>query len=382
MKEDPRIIEQLLGDLTQLRLRMEQMEAGRSEEAAREDEQTLRALLDAITDSVILMDIECNILTINETAAKRFGGDPSSMVGTNLRDYQPEETFKTRKPWLNEVLTSGEPRSFSDIRDGLHIESSLTPILDANNKVRQIVIFARDVTDHAMLEEALLARSQELEAFGHTISHDLRNPLSVIEGYAMTAKDAAEEGNREIEEESLDSIIKAVQRLQNLIENLLAYAKAGTPQGLATRVEPKEIVEALLEQYSSRINDAGARVDVIGELPAVRIDRMRFEQVMANLLDNALKFSAHNPKPRIEIGAKKDSGKVIIRMSDNGVGIDSQLWEMAFEPFKRFSVSESPGMGIGLSTVRRAVTGWGGEVWMESVPGRGSTCYFTAPTAD
>ena len=80
-------------------------------------------------------------------------------------------------------------------------------------------------------------------------------------------------------------------------------------------------------------------MDVIGELPAVRIDLMRFEQVMANLLDNALKFSARNPEPRIEIRAEKDSGKIVIRMSDNGVGIDSQLWEMAFEPFKRFSVS-------------------------------------------
>jgi len=382
VREDPRTIEQLLGDLTQLQLRMEQMEAGRSEGAVREDEQTLRVLLDAITDTVILVDTQGIVLTINETAAKRLGGDPSSMVGTDLRDYVPKELSETRQVWVDEVLRSGEPRSFTDIRDGIHMETSLAPIIDCNGNVRQIVVFARDVTDHAMLEEALLTRSQELEAFGHTISHDLRNPLSVIEGYAMTAKDASEEGNREIEEESLDSIIKAVQRLQNLTENLLAYAKAGTPQGLATRVEPKEIVEALLEQYSSRISYAGARVDVIGELPPVRIDRMRFEQVMANLLDNALKFSARNPEPRIEIRAEKDGGKIVIRMSDNGVGIDSQLWEMAFEPFKRFSVSESPGMGIGLSTVRRAVTGWGGEVWMESIPGRGSTCYFTAPTAD
>ena len=255
-------------------------------------------------------------------------------------------------------------------------------LVDGNNKVRQIVVFARDVTDHIMLEEALLARSQELEAFGHTISHDLRNPLSVIEGYALTATGAIEEGSREIVEESLESITKAVRRLENFIENLLAYAKAGTPEGLASRVEPTEVVEGLLEEYASRIRAAGARIDIVGDLPAIRVDRMRFEQVMVNLLDNALKFSSRNPEPKIEIGAKKDGGRIILRMSDNGIGIDGQLWEMVFEPFKRFSVSESPGLGIGLSTVRRAVIGWGGEVWMESVPGRGSTCYFTAPAAD
>jgi PAS domain S-box-containing protein len=355
----------------------------KAEEAVRESEETLHALVNGITDTAFLMDTSGTVIHINETGARRLGGTPNEIVGTDIRGWLPKELAEAREARIREILETGQPISMRDARNGMQMETDVIPVLDGNNQVRQIVIFARDVTEHIQLEEELLERARELESFGHTVSHDLRNPLTIIEGYAMTAMVAIEEGSHEVAEESLQSIMKAVRRVETFIENLFSFAQAGSPQGLAARVEPLQVIEELIEEYEPKIDRMGAVVEIVSELPSVWVDPLRFEQVMSNILDNALKFSSSsNSRPRIEISAEKDKDSVVFRITDNGIGIDSQFWEVVFEPFKRFSVSESSGLGIGLATVKRAVTGWGGEVWIESVPGSGSTCYFTAPMAD
>lgn len=353
-----------------------------AEDALRENEETLRALLNGITDSALLLDPKGTIMIINKTAARRLGGNATELLGENVCNFLPAQIGAVRRARMQEVLDTGQGVSFKDSWDSKHIEHSIIPIFDKDNNVRLLAIFARDVTEHVRLEEELLRRTQELEAFGHTISHDLRNPLSLIHAYAMTAKEAIDDGSLEIQKEALDSVIEAARRMDRFIDSYLAYAATGTPEGMAGRVEPGEVIEELLAEYEATMESMGAQVEIRGELPPVKVDRLRFHQVMANLIDNALKFGRQNAKPRIEIGARREGARIVLYVRDNGIGIDSQFCSIIFEPFKKFSLSESPGLGIGLSTVRRAVTGWGGEVWMESVPGQGSTCYFTLPMAD
>ncbi len=117
-------------------------------------------------------------------------------------------------------------------------------------------------------------------------------------------------------------------------------------------------------------------------IPAVLLDPARLKQVLSNLVGNAPKFLGDNPSPRVEVGGEREGGLVTVFVRDNGIGIPDLEQEAVFQPFMRLEAECSPGLGIGLSTVKRAVEAWGGEVWAESAPGEGSTFYFTAPAAE
>jgi len=138
-------------------------------------------------------------------------------------------------------------------------------------------------------------------------------------------------------------------------------------------------VSDIVFEHSSVIESMNVDV-ILGEgFPVVRVDRFKLRQVFTNLVNNAAKYLADTPRPRIEIGSHADGGMVTFYVRDNGPGLDPGLKDEVFMPFKRFGSSQSPGLGIGLSTVKRAVEGWGGRAWVESEPGQGATFFFTAP---
>jgi signal transduction histidine kinase len=109
------------------------------------------------------------------------------------------------------------------------------------------------------------------------------------------------------------------------------------------------------------------------------VDQFKLRQVFGNLVNNAVKYVAGTQRPRIDVGTRAGSGEVIFYVRDNGPGLEPGALDEIFQPFKRFSTAGTPGLGIGLSTVKRAVEGWGGRLWVESEPGNGATFYFTAP---
>jgi PAS domain S-box-containing protein len=352
----------------------------RADDALRESENTLRALLDGIDETALLVDPEGTIIIINETGARRLGVEASRAVGKNAYELMGPDAAAIRKTKLKEAADTGRPTRFADQRNGMHLENTIFPSLDPSGKVSRLAIFARDVTEHIKMEEELLVRSQELEAFAHTISHDLRSPLTLITGYAQTAQNAIAEGSREAEEESLEGILKAVRRMDGFIDTLLEYARSGHPEGKAQRVDPAPIIGEALEEQADKMDSIGARIEVRKDLPVICVDPIRFHQVIANLLENALKFMGDRPNPRVEIGAEKEADLVTWWVRDNGMGIPPELQEHIFELFRRLSISVSVGLGIGLATVKRVVEAWGGRVWVESVRGEGSTFFFTTPT--
>jgi PAS domain S-box-containing protein len=354
-------------------------ERKRAEEKLRESEETLRVLLHSIDETAILVDPEGKVLIINETGARRLGMQVSGVVGKDIFHLLPPSVAARRLTRFKQALQTGKPVYFADHRSNMYLENSIIPILDSENEVSRLAIFAKDVTDHVRLEEALLARSQELESFAHTISHDLRTPLTLINGYAQTARNAMEERSPEVEKEALQGILKATRRLDGFIDALLKYAQAGQTEGKAERVDPGKIIGDVLEEQSEMIHSIAACVEVERELPQVWVDPIRFHQVMANLLENALKFMGENPHPYVEIGATREGDVVTWFVRDNGVGIHAELLKDIFQPFKRFSAASSPGLGIGLATVKRLVEAWGGEAWAESTHGEGSTFFFTTP---
>ncbi len=263
-----------------------------------------------------------------------------------------------------------------------HIYEAVGMNLLDDPAVGGVVVNAREITERKRLENELVKSNEELRAFAHTLSHDLRSSLSIIEGFSDAALEASEENQRAEETDCLKHIIRGVQRAQGYIESVLQYAQSDHPEEEAFSADIEEVLLGVLMDYGEDIHDLGVEVENYIDVPPVMVNPIRLQQVFMNLIGNALKYLGNNRKPRIKVGAEKKGDTVTLYVSDNGVGISPEDQQEIFDPFKRFCIDGGFGLGIGLSTVKRAAEAWGGEVWVESEPGKGSTFFFTAPVAD
>lgn len=353
------------------------------EEALRSSERYYRSLIRNAADMITILD---------ENLAFRWGSRATALItghgeetyGRCILDYiHPDDREGSRRDFEAVLANPGVPfqavRRFRHADGTYHHHHAIVTNLLGEPTVRGIIINSRDVTERVQLEARLRASVRELDAFATTVAHDLRTPLSLIEGYAqlLRAGDVSEE-EREI---YLDNIIAAARRMDDLTASLLEYAQAGKPGGEIKAVDPRMVLDEVLSESSEALKEKGAEVMVEERLPAVMADPLKMRQVFSNLVQNALKYAPEGSRLRIEIGSMRQGENAVIFVRDNGEGIDPSLREEIFQPFKRSAKAGSSGLGIGLSTVKRAVEGWGGRVWVESELGRGATFYFTAPLA-
>jgi len=345
-------------------------------------ERYYRSLIRNAADMVSILDKDLCFKWGSPSASRITGYGPMDIYGKPILSFiHSDDAEQARKDHgyilQNPGMTLAVERRFRHKDGSYHWhEAILTNLLD-DPSVEGLIVNSRDISDRKLMEEELLESNRELDSFASTVSHDLRTPLSLIEGYAQLMR---AEGNTEEELDAyLKSIIAAARRMDELTESLLEYAQAGQPAGAATLVEPLDVLSDILFEHSSEIEDGGIEV-ILGEIfPTIKVDRFKLRQVFTNLVNNAVKYLAATAQPRIEIAAQSDQGIATFFVGDNGPGLDPVLKDEVFLPFKRFSPSASPGLGIGLSTVKRAVEGWGGRIWVESEPGKGATFFFTAP---
>ncbi len=237
---------------------------------------------------------------------------------------------------------------------------------------------------HDGLEEHITERTaeltktiSELEAFSYSISHDLRAPLRAINGYAAIL--AAEHANVLTGEGRalLERIETNAARMAQLIDGLLDFARLARIEVVQSDVDMRELATAAVSEVTS-VGEHKPSELAVEDLPPARGDAQMLRQVWVNLVANALKFSSPKPKPMITIGGEQRGDETVYWVRDNGVGFDMAYAEKLFGVFNRLHRAEEfPGVGVGLAIVRRIVTRHGGRVWAESVPGEGSTFYFT-----
>jgi PAS domain S-box-containing protein len=221
--------------------------------------------------------------------------------------------------------------------------------------------------------------NRELEAFSYSVSHDLRAPLRAIDGFSrVVLEDHA--GQLDAEARSyLDRVRKAVQRMGTLIDDLLQLARVTRAEMRVTHVDLGPLAEDVVAEL--RAAGPGRRVEVvIGDGLAAEGDAQLLRIVLANLIGNAWKFTAHTPEARIEFGRERREGEDVFFVRDNGAGFDMRYAGKLFGAFQRLhSEREFAGSGVGLATVARIVHRHGGRVWAEGRPGAGATFRFTLP---
>lgn len=226
-------------------------------------------------------------------------------------------------------------------------------------------------------EEALNFKVAELERFTYTVSHDLRSPLTTIKGFAGAIEQDLQDGRYDRMGGDLTRISRAVDRMSDLMRDLLELSRVGQVANLPETVNMNLLVDDVLEQLAGSLKNHNLNVEVQPDLPVVSCDRRRMSEVLQNLLENAINHMGEQTAPKIRFGMREEKGINIFFVQDNGIGIDEKYQEIIFGLFNKLD-ARSEGTGIGLALVRRIIEVHGGRVWVESEgKGAGSRFCFT-----
>ncbi len=226
----------------------------------------------------------------------------------------------------------------------------------------------------------LEARSKELEAFAYTVSHDLKAPLRGIQAYSQFLLEGYGSKLDDTGRRYASSVCKAAVNMKQLIDDLLEYTRLDRREAEMGPVDLASLIESVIAERQSQIEQTHAQLEVDLPLPLVTGDRAMLRAAIANLVDNAIKFSRDAKPPHVVVRGRQDNGGYLLSITDNGVGFEPKDRDHIFEIFHRLhSQEEFEGTGIGLCIVKRAVEKHGGRVWAESRPGCGATFNFTIP---
>jgi len=229
-------------------------------------------------------------------------------------------------------------------------------------------------------EERVQERTEELESFTYSASHDLRTPLRTINGFSVMLQEGYADRLDAEGQRYVHVIHESAQRMGQLIDDLLSLSRLGRRDMKNDTVDMEAVVEDVLSELRPTCADRALTVDV-QPLPPAEGDRSMIRQVYANLLSNALKFTQEAKEARIEIGASAENGTTVYYVRDNGVGFDMSYTDKLFGVFERLhDPGDFEGTGVGLAIVDRIVRRHGGRVWAEGAEGEGATFYFTLPS--
>jgi light-regulated signal transduction histidine kinase (bacteriophytochrome) len=243
----------------------------------------------------------------------------------------------------------------------------------------------RDITERKRAEEKLsqameeLARSNaELEQFAYITSHDLQEPLRMVSSFVQLL---AKRYKGKLDQDADDFInyaVDGVKRMQSLITDLLAYSRVGSRGKEFKQVSSEVVFDHALSNLQMGIKQSGAVV-TRDLLPVVTGDNSQLVQLFQNLIGNAIKFK-RDGAPRIHVSAQQQGNEWVFSVRDSGIGIEPEYFGRIFLIFQRLhDRKQYPGTGIGLAICKKVVERHGGEIWVDSEPGTGSTFYFTMP---
>ncbi|MDE2180322.1 MAG: GHKL domain-containing protein, partial [candidate division NC10 bacterium] len=230
------------------------------------------------------------------------------------------------------------------------------------------------------LNRQLQAVNKELETFSYSVSHDLKAPLRGMDGFARALQEDYADRLDESGRHYLDMICDSARRMGILIDDLLKYSRLERQPMHWESVDLQRLIQDLIAERQVEIDTRGIRIDLSLPFHQIACEREGLQQVLANLLDNALKFTRTTAQPAITIRAEEGEAERVVQVTDNGIGFDPNYRERIFDIFQRLHAQdEYEGTGIGLAIVKKVAERNGGRAWAESEPGKGAAFYFAIP---
>lgn len=375
-------------------------------EALRASEQKFHAIFQQTFQFIGLLSKDGIILEANHTALQFAGIGEDEVVGKPFWDTPWWAHSSEMQQRLREAVreaAGGKLVRFEATHpapDGrLHyIDFSIKPITNSSGHVVQMIPEGRDITErkqaeveirrlNQQLEQRVIERTaqleaanKELEAFAYSVSHDLRAPLRAISGFSAILTRRHQANLNDEGQHYLDNIAQAGKRMARLIDDLLAYSRLGRSVVRQRSIALDGILTPLAEEFAGRVKEIGGTLEIADDLPVVMGDRTLLTQIFTNLLDNALTYHRADVPAHVRVTLLSEAQMVTIRVHDNGIGISSEHYEKIFNIFQRLHSEEDyPGTGIGLATVKKSVELLGGQLWIESEVGQGSTFFVKLP---
>ena len=377
-----------------------------TEDALNRSEARYRAIFDQAAVGIGEVSTEGRWLRANAKLCQIIGYPMDELLRLNIRDCtHPEDLAATDAHALNVRAGRGVSQYLEKRyvrKDGSVVWIALSSVLveDPAGESDYIVGVVDDISArksaetragelHARLGQLVDERTSELaeankrlESFSYSVSHDLRTPLRAISGFAQILARRHRESLNEEGRHYMDNIVRASAQMGRLIEDLLTYSRLGRKSIALQPVALAEVIGELVRHLEPRTVDLLAEIRLPDNLPRVRGDATLLTQIFLNLFDNALTYHRPGVAPIIEVTSREHGGTVTVTVRDNGIGIRPEHFETIFGIFQRLhGEDEYPGTGIGLATVRQSAEMLGGKVWLESVPGTGSTFHVELAAA-
>jgi two-component system phosphate regulon sensor histidine kinase PhoR len=341
-----------------------------------------KTILSAMHDGLLVVDAGGRVVVANETFRKLFslhevsGGTPLLDAVRNAELHQ----------LIGETLRNGEPRQRELALAGAQknserwLQVSAVPMKNDKIGTDGAVVLLHDITE--------LKRVNEMRSdFVANVSHELRTPLSILRGYIETLLDNPKTSPKELAR-ILEVMERHSKRLGLLVDNLLTLAQLESANSnlQLSEVNLSELFGKVVHDWEKKLAEKQLKmiVDVAATVPFILADETRLEEVLHNLLENAVKYSRENGEIRLH-AEQRDDGQIALSVSDSGIGIGKNDLPRIFERFYRADKARSPesirGTGLGLSIVKHIAQRHGGRVEAESEPGRGTTIRVILPMA-
>ncbi len=367
------------------------MARAQAEGELRQSEARFRSLTGLSSDWYWEQDEEFRLTFMSSRFVERTGIDPAPYIGRKRWDEAAANL--TESDWARHKAQLERHEPFFDFEmervgaDGNSVWLSVTgePVFE-DRIFRGYRGVGTDITERkrgqAVLRAAYdeLARSNaELQQFAYVASHDLQEPLRMIGSYTQLLGRRYGDKLDSDAREFMDFIVEGATRMKQLIEDLLAYSRVGTRGKELRPVQLQLALDRALINLRAAIESSGAGI-THDALPEMSADDTQLTQLLQNLVGNAIKFRKKDEAPRIHVGVQDSGEEWRLSVSDNGIGIEPQYFERIFMVFQRLHTrDEYAGTGIGLAICKKVVDRHRGRIWVESVPGKGSTFFFTLP---
>ena len=345
-----------------------------------------RSLLEASLDPLVTISEEGKITDVNKATEDVTGCSREELIGSDFSDYftAPEQARAGYQKVFTEGLVKDYPLAIRSKSGRITaVLYNATVYLNPQGEIQGVFAAARDVTERKAMEneiklamEKLQQSNAELEQFAYVASHDLQEPLRMVASYVQLIERRYKGKLDSDADEFIGYAVDGANRMRGLIDDLLTYSRVsrlGKPFEITDLESTLEIVLLNLKTSIAE-NEALVTHD---KLPTVMADGGQLVQLFQNLIGNGIKFHGEEA-PHVHISAQVRDTDYLFSVRDNGIGIAPEYYDRLFKIFQRLHTREEyPGSGIGLAVCKRIVERHGGQIWIDSQVGKGSTIYFT-----
>ena len=360
-----------------------------NEKALIESEEKFRAVYESSPMGILITKSPGVIFDVNPAFAEMMGYDETELIDKTLLEITHPADIDVSEKWLAQIY-SGEIESYvaekKYIRkDGTSFwaKAVVSTMNHIGNEVVTVAII-ENIEKKKLTEDALEQKNkeltqinQELEHFAYVASHDLQEPLRTITSFIQILDRRYVNKLDEDAQQFMGFVVDGAKRMQTLIHDLLEYSRINRYNTGYEKIDLNEIFNTVSRVLKDKIESNDALV-IAENLPFVYGNRIQLTQVFQNLIDNAIKFKAKKRKPEIIVSVNDIKDKWELVFKDNGIGISQEYFQRIFVIFQRLhTLEEYSGTGIGLAICKKIIERHGGEIWVDSKPGKGTEFHLT-----